>query len=129
MADKPTVDGFYPRRPNTRGDNISSGGGMGFNEPQSPHYRAPSKGPQVLRASNQPPQRTVQQKDTYRMPGEPTAPHGVAPNYQSAPTRLDTPPFLPTVKPLILVMMSFSLMPAFSAGLPLTTGGVFSVYT
>jgi len=88
MADKPTVDGFYPRRPNTRGDNISSGGGMGFNEPQSPHYRAPSKGPQVLRASNQPPQRTVQQKDTYRMPGEPTAPHGVAPNYQSAQTGL-----------------------------------------
>ena len=63
MADRPTVDGFYPRRPNTRGENIISGGGMGFNEPQAPHHHAMQKGPQTLRPST--PVRNMQHKDTY----------------------------------------------------------------
>ena len=71
MADRPTVDGFYPRRPNTRGENIISGGGMGFNEPQAPHHHAMQKGPQTLRPST--PVRNMQHKDTYHVPLAPAA--------------------------------------------------------
>lgn len=71
MADRPTVDGFYPRRPNTRGENIISGGGMGFNEPQAPHHHAMQKGPQALRPST--PVRNMQHKDTYHVPLAPAA--------------------------------------------------------
>ena len=37
MADRPTLDGFHPRRPNTR----YVGGGMGFNNPEAAEYGAP----------------------------------------------------------------------------------------
>lgn len=80
MADRPTVDGFYPRRPNTRGENITSGGGMGFNEPQSPHYRTPQKSPQTLRPAM--PVRNVQQKDTYHVPLAPAAQQNAASRHQ-----------------------------------------------
>lgn len=69
MADRPTVDGFYPRRPNTRGENISSGGGMGFNEPATPHYRPVSHNPQVLRPSVPVQGAPQKDRDTFRVPG------------------------------------------------------------
>lgn len=56
MSNKPTLDGFHPRRPNTRAEF----GGMGFNDP------APSYGqrPAMLRPS---PQASVK-KDTFQVP-------------------------------------------------------------
>lgn len=64
MADRPTLDGFYPRRPNARGVAVNGGGGMGFNEPESSHYRPVSKGVQMLRPVVSAPT----PKDTYRVP-------------------------------------------------------------
>lgn len=67
MADKPTVDGFYPRRPNTRGENLSSGG-MGFNEAEQQRPRPVFQNPGALRPS-MPLDGGARQKDTYRVPG------------------------------------------------------------
>lgn len=58
MADKPTLDGFHPRRPNTRGEF----GGMGFNSPSEPSHRGQQ--PTMLRPS---PQASIK-KDTFQVP-------------------------------------------------------------
>lgn len=86
MADRPTVDGFYPRRPNTRGENIISTGGMGFNDPQPLHFRQGAKSPQALRPSGygQP----ARQKDTFQVPGASSAMQAAAPTFQSGQTGL-----------------------------------------
>lgn len=57
MKDKPTLDGFHPRRPNTR----SEFGGMGFNAQNPPKH---GQQPQVLRPSAQ----ASIKKNTFQVP-------------------------------------------------------------
>ena len=93
MADKQTVDGFHPRRPNTRGDNFSNGGGIGFNQPQTLRTRAAAPAPHVLRSSGQSNVAGAQPRDTFRVPGAYGAPqvkNAVAP-VQSGQTGLQRP--------------------------------------
>lgn len=79
MAEKPNLDGFYPRRPNTRGEN-AAGGGIGFNGEGLSYGRQ-----QPIGAMGRPQPRPVlgsqplARPDTYSVPS-PSAQLGIRPN-------------------------------------------------